>query len=1520
MREKYIRFFISSTFEDMILERNLLQSIFDELSENYAQKGWQIESIDLRWGITKEAGMDNKTMQICMTELKRCQELSPKPNFIILMGDRYGWIPLPEIINQKDIAPNSFSEKEQKLFYDWYELDENYLEPNYVLKPRYGEFEDDKYWKEWVENPLSELFKRHHLASYGLSATEQEIQAGALEVSDASDHVIAYMRHIKHTTIESTNTQESETEEKRLKQEALWSKVKAKLGDNNILLIDNLTSDEYGKDSFCCFFIEKMRQRIVDIVDKIIKEFESGMDTSDMLTQEIGRHISIAERETTEFIGRKDVLDYISEYLNDLHSNQALWIKAPSGVGKSTLLAKLAVTYQYSHHVICRFCGQTSYSLMTNDLLGSIWAELKRHDMSHTDNSPVLPYFSLVAGKLHYFQSDRPLLLIIDAINLLHDEEYVMASMKWLPEKGLSKNVKVIFSSTDELRYKISRPYVREYILQNMGEDALDMISNNLYRNGRRLCESQLSAVKQLLEQSECSAIYLKVLSQYLSKLASTSRQSIEKIPKDLTGLVKLVISNILESGHHNLQFVEKILSLLSQERIGLTPSEILDMVAADEMLYKSIADDSFHHIESHKIPIVIWSRLYYELSTFIRYSYTIVGQVLTIYHAALKAEFVKAFLPSHKEKAETAYALYDFFAQKDLMRDIHANKEMMYQGYIAACHYSYIDVPRLNDIKQRLFDQLTDVHCIIQKNLLFPKQFREEIDMFSSIFSQETQNMLKRVKYEITEVSKHCSCEREYEYYIKMLPSSFYLRKLVDKSLSIPVMDNGLADIGCYPNVEHVVNNIGDCLVMREDGEMVAYLTENCHCVNLCKLPTNEIVSYTLSEEITAIDFDDLFQYNIIQTKNKLIVYDTFEKKALLCFNMGDIKWYSLCKKRSILAIGKESEFYIYNFEGDVESWLVPTVSGMFSPTGNYIWLIHKDSTIHRFDMDCEILSFGKIQLDNPESYCIRSCSEEWMSCCGGVIVYHYKEEKHNHYCRFNYQLVDDIYLGEDNNTVVTIIDGLCKIYKLNRHGENFELQLYRETHIEDVLAVSRSLDYALIKTHNIAYVCNFKKEMARFSPLAGGNTGINNLACNSQGNEIVLSVGVNHGGRPGDENQATLRITDNILYEWMPPFDDMNYNYVSATAISPNGCLTAAASVNKNCEILLYDNKKKRQINNNYTKDKFCVAMDFSQDGKYLIAHSGDYFATLPPTLYLMSDDGKLLLTTELNGDYWSSKNHIRISIDNKYVFSAGEFKEVGIYSLLQKRQLFIGTDFKFYACRPYEGLCVKELGFVVYIPHCHSVLANDSSGRVCILDLDQETYTETHIYGNPLAVSASGKHIYFLENEMLTMHNWPLYDDGTILMDNVRWVIPALDDNHIFITLNNFTILLYNIELRCVEQNAYFGMAIFQKICSSGLVTAFEGEGKIALFKPDLKYKVNDPAITYFVRRWNFETNQLESATAICPLCGNEIVLTSDMKQEFGGRLANNKDFKWYDSKLLKIKCPHCAVEILYNPYIV
>ncbi len=90
------RIFISSTFKDFASEREALQEhVFPVLRQVCLEAGSRFQAVDLRWGVSEEAGHDQKTMEICLSEIIRCQQVSPRPNFLVFLGDRYGWCPLP---------------------------------------------------------------------------------------------------------------------------------------------------------------------------------------------------------------------------------------------------------------------------------------------------------------------------------------------------------------------------------------------------------------------------------------------------------------------------------------------------------------------------------------------------------------------------------------------------------------------------------------------------------------------------------------------------------------------------------------------------------------------------------------------------------------------------------------------------------------------------------------------------------------------------------------------------------------------------------------------------------------------------------------------------------------------------------------------------------------------------------------------------------------------------------------------------------------------------------------------------------------------------------------------------------------------------------------------------------------------------------------------------------------------------------------------------------------------------------
>ena len=121
------RVFISSTFSDLETERDALQThVFPELRQICQRRGTLFQAVDLRWGVSEEAGQDQRTMAICLGEIRRSQLVSRRPNFLVLLGERYGWRPLPAQIDRDEWnhLTQYLSEDERERLARWYRLDE----------------------------------------------------------------------------------------------------------------------------------------------------------------------------------------------------------------------------------------------------------------------------------------------------------------------------------------------------------------------------------------------------------------------------------------------------------------------------------------------------------------------------------------------------------------------------------------------------------------------------------------------------------------------------------------------------------------------------------------------------------------------------------------------------------------------------------------------------------------------------------------------------------------------------------------------------------------------------------------------------------------------------------------------------------------------------------------------------------------------------------------------------------------------------------------------------------------------------------------------------------------------------------------------------------------------------------------------------------------------------------------------------------------------------------------------------
>ena len=98
--------FISSTFKDMQFERDKINThVVPLINDQISKFGEQTFFTDLRWGVDTSNLSDiessRKVLDVCLDEIDNC-----KPYMIVLIGERYGWIPPQELIEETSKSKN----------------------------------------------------------------------------------------------------------------------------------------------------------------------------------------------------------------------------------------------------------------------------------------------------------------------------------------------------------------------------------------------------------------------------------------------------------------------------------------------------------------------------------------------------------------------------------------------------------------------------------------------------------------------------------------------------------------------------------------------------------------------------------------------------------------------------------------------------------------------------------------------------------------------------------------------------------------------------------------------------------------------------------------------------------------------------------------------------------------------------------------------------------------------------------------------------------------------------------------------------------------------------------------------------------------------------------------------------------------------------------------------------------------------------------------------------------------------
>ena len=466
------RIFVSSTFSDLKAERNALQrSLFPRLRELCARHGCRFQAIDLHWGVREEAALDQQTMRICLEEIARCQRVTPKPNFIVLLGDRYGWRPLPFAIPADEfeaIEARITDANDTALVHRWYKRDNNAAPPVYDLQPRDDGFKDSAQW-EPVERRLRAIlvaatadFTPDKRLKYFVSATEREIVLGVMdEAGSQREHVLGFFRSIKGVPHDATAADFIDVDKHGQLDAAAHDQLRKLKERLRSLLPGNIhdydagwqngtpTTDHIGAlpaDLDQCLTLNEQpdppRTLCVDVwrrLSKVILEQIAQIEAEDALDhQEARNHSEFGKKHThtadgrAQFVGREDVLRAIDTYIKDV-DRHPLVMHGESGSGKTALIARateLCETGNGDCVIVRRFIGATPGSSDGRTLIEGLCHEISRRYGANGSDVPA-DYQELVSElpkRLALATSTRRLVLFLDALDQLSDAAHAATS------------------------------------------------------------------------------------------------------------------------------------------------------------------------------------------------------------------------------------------------------------------------------------------------------------------------------------------------------------------------------------------------------------------------------------------------------------------------------------------------------------------------------------------------------------------------------------------------------------------------------------------------------------------------------------------------------------------------------------------------------------------------------------------------------------------------------------------------------------------------------------------------------------------------------------------------------------------------------------------------------------------------------------------------------------------------------------------------------------------------------------
>ena len=371
--------------------------------------------------------------------------------------------------------------------------------------------------------------------------------------------------------------------------------------------------------------VQQELQRVED--DKIEeKHLTKGLETY----EDILHHLHFAQAKISNFIGREKEMSMIKAYLKQADQMQSPFlVHGAQGHGKTAFMASVVETVKGSMKgsvVVARFLGTSSSSSSVRPIIKSLCIhmclaygiEMDMNSLTRVCRAKV--YFQdLLTIISHQYASSRPLVIVLEAVDILHTEGSP-SSLSWLPSELPPFVCMFVSVKSDTESHKLMKEKVKssnELQLGSLRAEDIDQLVETYYQDkNRNVTNGQKQIVLELLSKSPIPLYCNLVLDATLSWKSYTDIGK-QILPETVAIAVKNMFLNL--EGKYGPEFIKAALGYLSICKDGINEKELDDVLSMNN----TVLDEAYkyHNPPSKgivRMPPLMWARLKHDLKQYL--------------------------------------------------------------------------------------------------------------------------------------------------------------------------------------------------------------------------------------------------------------------------------------------------------------------------------------------------------------------------------------------------------------------------------------------------------------------------------------------------------------------------------------------------------------------------------------------------------------------------------------------------------------------------------------------------------------------------------------------------------------------------------------------------------------------------------------------------------------------------------------------------------------------------------------